>query len=239
MPSSRASPDEKGSDECPLQLGPGYPLLRRLDGLRDVVATLARRKGVGGSRGREEPRRRRETVSSEIIQIAHTDYANGRKLMARKIDPLNKKHYGSLSAVLTVSNMKAAMAFYQKAFGFEKRGLMAGPNGKPVHGEMVLRGTALMLSPENPAWGARSAKAVGASPASLYLLVEDVDKTVAKAIKLGATVTYPVTDMFWGDRCGTIVDPDGYSWMVATHKSEPTPQEIRKKMKEQMSQGGK
>jgi uncharacterized glyoxalase superfamily protein PhnB len=91
-----------------------------------------------------------------------------------------------------------------------------------------------MLGPEMPQMGSRSAKSVGASPTSLYLLTENVDKMVAKAIKLGATAKGPVMDMFWGDRTGTVVDPDGYTWMVATHKAEPTPKEMQARMKEQM-----
>jgi PhnB protein len=156
--------------------------------------------------------------------------------MAKKIDPLNKKHYGAVSAMLTVSDVKAAVAFYQKAFGFAKRGAMNGPDGKPIHAELTLRGTTLMLGPENPARGMRSAKTVGASPASLYLYVENVDKTVAKAVGLGATVQGQVMDMFWGDRCGMVVDPDGYGWTVGTHKAEPTTQEMKKKMAEQFGQ---
>ena len=156
--------------------------------------------------------------------------------MAKKIDPLNKKQYGAVSAMLTVSDVKAAVAFYQKAFGFAKRGVMNGPDGKPIHAELTLRGTTLMLGPENPARGMRSAKTVGASPASLYVYVENVDKTVAKATSLGATVQGEVMDMFWGDRCGMIVDPDGYGWMVGTHKAEPTTQEMKKKMAEQFGQ---
>ena len=156
--------------------------------------------------------------------------------MAKKIDPLNKKNYGAVSAMLSVSDVKAAVAFYQKAFGFAKRGVMNGPDGKPIHAELTLRGTTLMLGPENPARGMRSAKTVGASPASLYLYVENVDKTVAKAVGLGATTQGPVMDMFWGDRCGMVVDPDGYGWMVGTHKAEPTTQEMKRKMAEQVAQ---
>ena len=155
--------------------------------------------------------------------------------MPKKIDPLNKKLYSPITAMLTVSDIKAAAAFYQKAFGFTKRGLMNGPDGKAIHGELTLRGTTIMLTPEMPQMGSRSAKSVGASPSSLYLLTENVDKVVAKALKLGATAKGPVMDMFWGDRCGTVVDPDGYVWMVATHKAEPTPQQMQKAMKEQMS----
>ena len=154
--------------------------------------------------------------------------------MARKIDPLNKKLYGSVTAMLAVTDVKAAATFYQKAFGFTKRGIMNGPDGKAVHAELTLRGTTIMLGPEMPQMGSRGAKAIGASPTSLYLLTENVDKVVANAVKLGATPKGPVMDMFWGDRCGAVVDPEGYIWMVATHIAEPTPKEMQQKMKEQM-----
>src|ERR1700688_3517382 len=98
--------------------------------------------------------------------------------MPRKIDPLNKKLYGPLTAMLTVTDVKAAADFYQKAFGFQKRGVMNGPDGKAMHAELTFRGTTLMLGPEMPEMGARSAKNVGASPTTLYLIVENVDKVV-------------------------------------------------------------
>jgi PhnB protein len=154
--------------------------------------------------------------------------------MPKKIDPLNKKLYGAVTAMLTVTDVKAAADFYQKAFGFTKRGIMNGPDGKAMHAELTLRGTTLMLGPEMPQMGSRAAKTVGASPTSLYLLTENVDKTVAKAAKLGATLKGQVMDMFWGDRCGAVTDPEGYTWMVATHMAEPTPKEMQQKMKEQM-----
>jgi PhnB protein len=154
--------------------------------------------------------------------------------MAKKIDPLNKKNYGAVTVMLTVGDVKGAVSFYQKAFGFAKRGIMNGPDGKPIHAELTLRGTTLMLGPEIPQRGARTAKSIGASPVTLYLTAEDVDKTVAKAVKLGATAQGPVMDMFWGDRCGTVVDPDGNSWMIGTHIAEPTTKEMNKKMKEQI-----
>ena len=154
--------------------------------------------------------------------------------MPKKVDPLNKKNYGAITASLCVTDVKAAVQFYQKAFGFEKRGIMNGPGGKPMHAELTMRGTTLMLGPEMPEMGARSAKNLGASPTTLYLLVDNVDKVVAKAIKLGATAQGPVSDMFWGDRCGRLVDPEGYSWYIATHISDPTPAEMKKQMAEDM-----
>ena len=154
----------------------------------------------------------------------------------KKIDPLNRKQYSAVSAALTVGDIPTAVGFYQKAFGFSKRAIMSGPDGKPLHAELTLRGTTLMLGPENAAMGRRSAKSVGASPSSLYIYVENVDKVVEKAAKLGANPQGPVMDMFWGDRCGTVVDPDGYTWMVGTHKAEPSAKEMKKGMEEMMKQ---
>ena len=154
--------------------------------------------------------------------------------MPKKIDPLNKKNYSAVTAALCVTDVKTAASFYQKAFGFHNRGIMKGPEGKPVHAELTLRGTALMLGPEMPEMGARSAKNVGASPTTLYLLVENVDKVVAKAVKLGAKPLGPVSDMFWGDRCGRLLDPEGYNWYIATHIAEPTPTQMKKQMIEDM-----
>jgi PhnB protein len=156
--------------------------------------------------------------------------------MAKKIDPINKKQYGAVTAMITVTDIKAAVGFYQKAFGFAKRGIMNGPDGKPMHAELTLRGTTLMLGAENPERGARSAKTIGASPTGLYLYAENADKVVAKAIQLGATAKGPVMDMFWGDRCGAVVDPDGNTWMIATHKADLNPAEMKQKMKEEMKQ---
>src|SRR5207302_11393258 len=101
--------------------------------------------------------------------------------MPRKIDPLNKKLYGSVTAMLTVTDVKAAADFYQKGFGFAKRGIMDGSDGKAIHAELTLRGTTLMLGPEL-SQGSRSAKTMGASPTRLYRLTENAHKTVAKAV---------------------------------------------------------
>jgi uncharacterized glyoxalase superfamily protein PhnB len=81
---------------------------------------------------------------------------------------------------------------------------------------------------------ARSAKDARVSPTALYLLVENVDKLVAKAVKLGAQPQGPVADMFWGDRCGRLIDPEGYTWYIATHIADPTPAQMKKQMVEDM-----
>jgi PhnB protein len=135
---------------------------------------------------------------------------------------------GSVSRSLTTRDCWASR--------FSKRGIMNGPDGKSLHAELTLRGTTLMLGPESEPMGRRSAKSVGASPATLHIYAENIEKVVEKAAKLGATPQGPVMDMFWGDRCGNVVDPEGYTWMVGTHKAEPTAKEMKKGMEAMMRQ---
>src|SRR6202521_2761361 len=133
---------------------------------------------------------RHASLESARMLVLQRGTPSERNTMAKKkIDPLNKKQYGGVTAMLTVSDVAAAASFYQKAFGFVKRGIMNGPDGKPMHAELRLRDTTLMLGPECPERGSRSAKTIGASPITLYLTSENVDRTVAKAVKLGATAS--------------------------------------------------
>ena len=156
-----------------------------------------------------------------------------------QIDPLNRNNYGAISAMLTVTDIEKAYEFCQKAFGFEGRGIMPGPDGKPVHAELKLRDSVLMLSPEMPDWQCYSAKTLGNTPATLYLYVEDVDKSATQAANAGATLLQPPTDMFWGDRTAMLVDSEGNKWMLATHRSEPTLGQMEAEMKQQFAQMAK
>jgi uncharacterized glyoxalase superfamily protein PhnB len=115
---------------------------------------------------------------------------------------------------------------------------MDGPDGRPVHAELRHRDTTLMLSPENTQMRSFSAYTIGDTPATLYLLVEDVDDVFSSAIAAGARVRMPVMDMFWGDRCGEIADLEGNKWMIATHKSEPTPAQMQEAMRQMMQASG-
>jgi PhnB protein len=144
----------------------------------------------------------------------------------RRVDPLNKASYPGLTVMLTVADVRAAADFYNRAFGFEVRGFMRGPDGKHIHGELTIRGTHLMLTPAER--GARTARAVGHSPAIMYLLVEDVDKVVTEAVRLGGSAMGKVEDMFWGDRRGHIVDPDGHDWLIATHVDDYSLRQFQK-----------
>jgi uncharacterized glyoxalase superfamily protein PhnB len=130
--------------------------------------------------------------------------------------------------------MRQAVNFYSNALGFTVRSVMDGPEG-PIHAELRFRETTLMLSPESRQQNSLSANTIGNTPATLYLLVDDVDSVFNRAVAAGGRVTMPVMDMFWGDRCGQISDPEGNKWMIATHKAEPTPAEMEEAMR-QMSQ---
>ena len=153
-----------------------------------------------------------------------------------QIDPLNRKNYAAISPMLVVADVEKAYEFCQKAFGFEGRGIMPGPDGKAIHAELKLRESVLMLGPEFPARQAVSAKTLGNTPTTLYLYVEDVDQAATRAVKAGATLLQPPTDMFWGDRTAMLVDPQGNKWMLATHKSELTPEQMDADMKKQLAQ---
>ena len=157
-----------------------------------------------------------------------------RRTAVPKIDPLNRKNYGAITPILAVRDIRQAVDFYSKALGFTVRSVMDGPEGA-LHAELRLRETTLMLSPESRQQNSLSANTIGNTPATLYLLVDDVDSVFNRAVGAGARVTMPVKDMFWGDRCGQISDPEGNKWMIATHKSEPTPAEMSEAMR-QMSQ---
>jgi uncharacterized glyoxalase superfamily protein PhnB len=139
--------------------------------------------------------------------------------------------------MLVAQDMQRAADFYVNGLGFRMRGSMNGPDGSLVHAELRNRDTTIMLSPENAQMRSFSAQTIGDTPATLYLLVEDVDKVFDTAVAAGARVRIPVNDMFWGDRCGEIADTEGNKWMIATHKSEPTVQQMQDAMRQMMSQG--
>ena len=158
-----------------------------------------------------------------------------RTMATPKIDPLNRKQYGALTPGLNVRDIRRAAEFYANAFGFTLRTIMDTPQGA-VHAELRLRESTLMLSPESRERNNLSANSIGNTPATLYLLVEDVDSVFNRAVTAGAKVMMPVTDMFWGDRVGQLSDPEGHRWMIATHKAEPTEAEMAEAMRRMSKQ---
>ena len=138
--------------------------------------------------------------------------------------------YHSVTPSLTLKDSKKALEFYKKAFGAKVLDVMPSPDGaRTMHATIKIGGSILMMGDEMPDPNCgRSAESLGSSPVSLYLYVENVDQAFKQALAAGATETMPVADMFWGDRCGSLKDPFGYSWMIATHKQDLTPDQIKK-----------
>ena len=139
--------------------------------------------------------------------------------------------YHTITPSLTFKDSKQAIEFYKKAFGAKTLDLFPSPNGRGImHATIQIGNSILMMGDENPNAEncGKSAESLGGSPISLYVYVSNVDATFKQAVASGGTVVMPVGDMFWGDRAGTMKDPFGYSWMIATHQRDLTTDEIRK-----------
>jgi len=135
---------------------------------------------------------------------------------------------------LIMNHASSALDWYAKALGAEILARAPGPDGKIMHAEIRVGNSIIMLNDEMG--GGRSAKALGGSPASLWLYVDDCDALFKRAVAAGATVPPgPMgapSDQFWGDRCGGIVDPEGYTWTIATRKEDLTPAELDQRAQE-------
>src|ERR687888_350292 len=118
-----------------------------------------------------------------------------------------------------------AIDFYVSAFGAKERVRMAAPDGKIGHAELEVGDSLVMLSDPFPQASTQPPKELGGTSASVFLYVEDVDSVVQDAVDAGATVAMPVENQFWGDRFGTVMDPFGHHWGIATHKEDLTPDE--------------
>lgn len=142
----------------------------------------------------------------------------------------------SITPTLVVNDVDAAVDYYTKVFGATKRYSLSGPDGKTVHAEIQIGDSIVMIGPEMVEWGAKSAKTLGGSPGSLLYYVPDADATIKAATDAGATAGMPAQDMFWGDRWGSIVDPFGHNWDIATHKEDLTEEQIAERMKAMFGQ---
>ncbi|KAF0220163.1 MAG: glyoxalase/bleomycin resistance [Geobacteraceae bacterium] len=136
--------------------------------------------------------------------------------------------YHSVTPMFMFKDARKAIEFYKRAFGAQEHYAMPGPDGKGVmHAEIQIGDSIIMMGEENPHEPCKSAETIGGSPVSFYLYVENVDDAFRVAREAGAEARMPVQDMFWGDRVGTVQDPFGYSWTLATHVKDLTPEEIR------------
>jgi PhnB protein len=138
--------------------------------------------------------------------------------------------YHTVTPYLTVKGGAAAIDFYKKALGATEIFRMAQPDGRLGHAEIKIGDSCIMLSDEFPEMGVVSPATVGNTTAALLVYVDDADKTFATAVSMGATVNKPMADQFYGDRSGTVIDPFGHKWTVATHKEDVSPEEMERRI---------
>jgi uncharacterized glyoxalase superfamily protein PhnB len=153
--------------------------------------------------------------------------------------------FHSITPLLITSNAKDAIEFYTKAFDAKEIYQYPSPDGKIMHAMIQIGDSFIMISDEFPAMGCNSPTTIGGTAVTIHLYVEDADKIFNQAVKAGAIITMPIMNAFWGDRFGTVIDPYGHSWSIATHQTDMIPEELRKageeyfsKMSEQFSTMG-
>jgi uncharacterized glyoxalase superfamily protein PhnB len=135
--------------------------------------------------------------------------------------------FHSVTPYITVRDARKAIEFYKRAFNARERYTMPGPGGTGVmHAELQIGDSIMMMGEENPNQPCRSAETMGGSPVSFYIYLENADEAFGNALKAGAVSKMPVQEMFWGDRVGTVQDPFGYEWSLATHTKDLTPREL-------------
>jgi PhnB protein len=142
--------------------------------------------------------------------------------------------YHTVTPYLTVKDAGAAIEFYKTALGAVEVVRMAGPDGCVMHAEVKIGDSFVMLGEENPHWGAKSPLSLGGSPVGMCLYDPDVDARFAAAVAAGAKVVKPLQDQFYGDRSGTVVDPFGHLWTLATHIEDVAPDEMERRFEAEM-----
>lgn len=140
------------------------------------------------------------------------------------------KGYHSVTPYLIIDGAAKAIEFYKKAFGAKVGLKMEQPDGKKVgHAELKIGDSMIMLADECPETSARSPKTYGGSAVGFHLYVKDVDKVVARTVAAGAKLVKPIENMFYGDRCGRVVDPYGHQWHISTHIEDVSTRELKKR----------
>jgi PhnB protein len=146
--------------------------------------------------------------------------------------------YHSVSPALAVDGATEAIDFYKRAFGAKERYRMPGPDGKIAHAELEIGDSVVMLSDPFPQSTVKAPTDLGGTSVSIFMYVEDVDAVFQQAVDAGATVTMQLDDMFWGDRFGSVLDPYGHSWSLASHVEDVPPEEMEERAKQAMAEMG-
>ena len=152
--------------------------------------------------------------------------------MAGKVRPIPEGHH-SVTPHLIIKGAGEAMDFYKKAFGAKEVVRMPGPGGHGVmHGEMKFGDSYVYVTDEFPDMQCLSPRALGGTPVTIHLYVDNVDATFKQALSAGCKEKMPLMDMFWGDRFGKVTDPFGHEWSLAQHMEDVVPQEMAKRAEE-------
>ena len=136
--------------------------------------------------------------------------------------------YHTATPYLIIDGAARALDFYASVFGATELMRMEAPNGKIGHAEIRIGDSVIMLADEHPEMGFKGPRALGGTPVSIMLYVADVDTLYNRAIEAGAKELKPLQDQFYGDRSGTVTDPFGHVWTIATHVKDIPPDEMRK-----------
>jgi PhnB protein len=144
--------------------------------------------------------------------------------------------YHNVTPYLFVRSAASAIDFYKSVFGATEIVRMAGSNGKIMHAEVKIGDSIVMLADENPQTGVMSPQTIGGYSVGLHVYVENVDAVIRKAVESGAKLLRPIKNQFYGDRSGSLLDPFGHMWSVATHVEDVSPEEMRKRATAAMSQ---
>lgn len=145
-----------------------------------------------------------------------------------KVNPI-PEGYHSVTPYLSIKGAAKAIDYYKQVFGATELFRMAAPDGKIGHAEIKIGNSPIMLADEFPEMEFVSPQTLGGSPIGLMIYVDDVDTMFNQAISAGATEVKPLQDQFYGDRSGTIKDPFGHVWTVATHVEDVAPEELQKR----------
>src|SRR6059058_5924460 len=149
--------------------------------------------------------------------------------MAKAKSPVPEGHH-TVTPQLTLDNAAQAIDWYKKALGAEETARAVGPDGKIMHAEIRIGDSLIMLM--DAMMGGKGPKALGGSPASLWIYVENCDALFNRAVAAGGQVRMALGDQFWGDRMGSLSDPHGYTWSVASRKEDLTREEMDRRAAE-------
>jgi PhnB protein len=140
-------------------------------------------------------------------------------------------------AYLCVSDAKAAIAFYRNAFGATEKFRLTEPSGRVGHAEMAFGPMTVMLSDEYPEYGIRSASAIGATPVSIHLHVDNADRMIERAVQAGASLEREPQDAFYGERSGVVRDPFGHRWLIGHAIEDVSTDEMQRRYTALMASG--